>query len=416
MTQSALHRKSEVPAAGAPCLICGSPSRQIGTARLDDENLALLATNPFAAVYRCAAEEFNYREQNIFCCTHCGFVFVSPLLSDEDTLAAIYLVCGIPLKISGEWRAPRSDPALRPDVYTRHVRAPQLNRLIRRHLSVQSPLVVTDIGAHGGDVSLSLNLPDGSQFNLIQIENAWVKGPCRPNVREFDGLLKQVDPLTCKSDIVLALAVLEHVDDPLDFVRRAAELLTDRGVLILEVPYEYGVAVKAAINQNFEVFHNSFFSPWSLRYLCESAGLEVLELELLDTHTGSGTDLYPMLRVVARRGSVQASHDGNYILSVDKLLGNVAGSITPDPDLHFKVFAFSEASLGLAGLISDNPGYRGLTTSNPNLPFENIFTADFTGIDHLVSLHEWDRVALRQHLAPVGNVIIYRPEAGFSLV
>jgi hypothetical protein len=373
---------------------------------LDDANLALLASNAFFPVYRCAAEEFNYREQHVYCCTRCGFVFISPLLSDEDTLAAIYRVCGTPLNISGEWRAPRFDASYQPDVYTRYVRAPSINRLIRRHLPAEGPLVVTDIGAHGGDVSLSLDVPHGSQFNLIQIESALVKSSQRTDVHEFDGLLHQVDPLSCRSDLVLALAVLEHVDDPFSFVRRAADLLTDRGILIIEVPYEYGVAAKVAINQCFEVFHNSFFSPWSLRYLCESAGLEILELELLDTTTGCGPDLYPMLRVATRRGNLCPSSDGNCILSIDQLLGNVAGSITQDPGVRFKIFVYSDASLELAGLLSDRPGYCGILTSNPSLPFANVFATDLTDISHLVCLHHWDRAPLREALPNVACAII----------
>ena len=81
---------------------------------------------------------------------------------------------------------------------------------------------------------------------------------------------------------ILSFDVLEHVDDPLGFVRRCADLLAPDGVLLLQTPWYRGEGPEWTMFQPDE--HEFLFTEGAMRLLLERAGFP---------HTVIRPSLYP---------------------------------------------------------------------------------------------------------------------------
>ncbi|MGE0126700.1 MAG: class I SAM-dependent methyltransferase [Blastocatellales bacterium] len=85
---------------------------------------------------------------------------------------------------------------------------------------------------------------------------------------------------------VIANNVLAHVDDTRDFLRGCASLLTEDGLVIIEVPYLRDLIDLMAYDTVYHE-HHCYFSVTSLKHLCESAGLVIVRMDHLPVHGGT---------------------------------------------------------------------------------------------------------------------------------
>jgi len=113
------------------------------------------------------------------------------------------------------------------------------------------------------------------------------------------------EPAPGSFDTVMALDVIEHLDDEVGFLRAASELCSPDGVLIIAVP-----AFQWMWSQHDETFqHRRRYSARQLRSTLEGAGLEVERLTY--------TNLFPfplvaLWRLVSHRlgaGRLAPKHD-----------------------------------------------------------------------------------------------------------
>ena len=293
-------------------------------------------------------------------------------------------------------------------IWSTTVRVPSFNDTLRPYL--HKPVRVLDIGSHGGQISLHLDLPGDSHVDLLQLENAYAVLPSAPDrlarSRQFNGILADLVKAEpgYKADLVLALHVLEHVDDPRQFLKDCKAVLDDRGLLVVEVPYEPSVALAIALNNSFELAHNFFFTPGSLRYLLHMAGFRIESFEFSSsTHTGVGTDPYSVLRAVCTssdrsEAATPTTAGRNFYRSLDALLDSFAGSIAFESKTLFGVFVFEPAAVRLAHVFSDRPGYKGLFTTNEKLDLANIFSELPADIEFIFTISKQDRAVLRSSL------------------
>lgn len=91
-----------------------------------------------------------------------------------------------------------------------------------------------------------------------------------------------------KVDIVVSFGVIEHVDDPVQYLRDSYDLLTDSGSLFLQTDNLDDVLMKSGA-PGFEPFfyrtaHNWYFSRENLKTLAKKAGFSV------ETSTSHGYD------------------------------------------------------------------------------------------------------------------------------
>jgi hypothetical protein len=85
---------------------------------------------------------------------------------------------------------------------------------------------------------------------------------------------------------VVANNVLAHVDDPRAFLGGCRDLLTDDGLVTVEVPY-VGELVDRVEYDTVYHEHLSYFSIASLLRLCETANLSAVRIDRLPVHGGS---------------------------------------------------------------------------------------------------------------------------------
>lgn len=90
-----------------------------------------------------------------------------------------------------------------------------------------------------------------------------------------------------KADLITATNVFAHVDNVHDFMKGVKHILKpETGVLVLEFPYLIDFIEKNEFDTiYFE--HNSYFSIYPLKHLCEKFGLRVMKVEKQDIHGGT---------------------------------------------------------------------------------------------------------------------------------
>lgn len=114
---------------------------------------------------------------------------------------------------------------------------------------------------------------------------------------------------------VIANNVLAHVDDTVDFLRGAKELLADGGLVILEVPHLQELIARLEYDTIYHE-HLCYFSAATLMRLAEEAGLGIVRLDRVPVHGGS-------LRIwagVARRAGAHGA-DAHAIAEQERRLG-----------------------------------------------------------------------------------------------
>lgn len=89
-------------------------------------------------------------------------------------------------------------------------------------------------------------------------------------------------------DIITLNKVIEHVNDPVAMLTKAAGLLTPGGFIYVEVP-DVAAAVEGAGREEYFIEHLHVFSPASLTQCGERSGLSLLVLERLREPSGKYT-------------------------------------------------------------------------------------------------------------------------------
>jgi SAM-dependent methyltransferase len=109
-----------------------------------------------------------------------------------------------------------------------------------------------------------------------------------------------------RASLIMANNVFNHANDPVDFARGAAKLLDINGVFIFELPYWLSMVKSGRFTDMVYHEHISYFTIKSAWNLLQSAGLEIVDFEIVDYHGGS-------IRVVAQhdtgRGMIEKVKD-----------------------------------------------------------------------------------------------------------
>ena len=124
-----------------------------------------------------------------------------------------------------------------------------------------------------------------------------------------------------KADLVIANNVLNHSNDPVDFVKGVWNLLSDDGFFIFEVPYWSNTVTSLHFDQIYHE-HVSYLTVRSVKTLLEKVGMAISQISVVDYHGGS-------LRVAAVKG--RPLHQ---LKEVEKLLVNEAELKLCDPKTY----------------------------------------------------------------------------------
>lgn len=166
-----------------------------------------------------------------------------------------------------------------------HARARLTLRLLE-DLGVRAPATVLDAGC-GWGVTLAALEARGYRSIGLDISRSALEQLDRPERHLVEADLSQrLEPPLAPSDVVLALDVIEHLDDDRGAVNNLAAMVRPGGILILSVP---------ALPQLFSEFdavqgHRRRYTPETLRAAFADSGLA------LERHFWWGSWLVPALR------------------------------------------------------------------------------------------------------------------------
>jgi len=94
--------------------------------------------------------------------------------------------------------------------------------------------------------------------------------------------------------VIIANNVFNHANDPVMFARSVAELLSDTGEFVFEVPYWLSMIESGRFTDMVYHEHPTYFTIKMAWNLLKTAGLEITDFDVVNYHGGS-------LRVFARR-------------------------------------------------------------------------------------------------------------------
>lgn len=89
-----------------------------------------------------------------------------------------------------------------------------------------------------------------------------------------------------RADFVLARNVLAHVPETVDFLQGIRNLLQKEGVFCVEIPYARNLVDYLEFDSIYHE-HVSYYLVTTLKYLFGRAGLEIIDIEETNMHTGS---------------------------------------------------------------------------------------------------------------------------------
>lgn len=234
----------------AACPICSAPSRAYCTKHAFGKDWPIL---------RCTAKG----------CRH-GFVFPRPTLSDVTAANADETA-------RSDFAAPQREPTMaRQDVRSLVNTLDRLARVRGRSL---------DIGAGDGSFSMGLSTV-GFAPHMIDLDpRGQLATTTIPNstfaADTFEGLQDR-GPF----GLILMSQVLEHALDPLDWLRRSADLLVPGGMIVIALPNFGGVYRLLGERDPYLIppIHVNFFTPGSLRRALEATGFAPARIDS-NSHT-----------------------------------------------------------------------------------------------------------------------------------
>jgi len=194
-------------------------------------------------------------------CSTCGFVYQSPRMTHAE-LDAFYAAEYRQLYQGQEGPNPK-------DLVIQKARAAALSLWVARYVS--HPTHHLDIGSSAGILLTQCRAKLHTQPAGIEPGKAYREYAQSQGLTMYATL--DALPAGDRFDLVSMLHVLEHLPDPVDYLRNLREnVLTPDGWLLLEVPNLY-------IHDCFEVAHLISFSPHTLRQTVKQAGFRLIVLK-----------------------------------------------------------------------------------------------------------------------------------------
>ncbi len=196
-------------------------------------------------------------------CTDCGLVYQSPSMG-ADELAAFY---------EGEYRAlyQGSQGPGRKELILERGRAENLLFFLKDR--IPTPRRHLDIGASSGALALRLQQHFGGQATGVEPGNAYREFAAASGLDVYPSLEAFAASEPQPFDLITMIHVLEHLPDPLAYLRDLRDRHLDPdGRLLIEVPNLYS-------HNAFEVAHLVSFSEHTLREMLRAAGFRIQTLQ-----------------------------------------------------------------------------------------------------------------------------------------
>jgi SAM-dependent methyltransferase len=162
------------------------------------------------------------------------------------------------------------------------------------------PGTLLDVGCGRGNL-LELFQKKGWRVLGTQVSRTAAGAARCRGVEVFCGELPEMDLPAGSFDVVTFYHVLEHLERPDRYLRKAAELLRAGGFLVVEVPNFASPGFRVLKSRNFCLDypnHLVFFTPSSLRCLLERSGFSIVGLSHFSLEYSPFTTLQNLLNLL----------------------------------------------------------------------------------------------------------------------
>lgn len=255
------------------CYLCGSTQ---GDILFKQEG-----HDPYLAKVHKSAPDYDL---NWMVCNECGFVYRSPALTNLE-LDMLYESYDQDV-LSNTTPDDYFDKiiSLSNDESENWQKISWLKKVIREK-GKENICEALDIGCGGGTLlytareELSLKGVSGVELNEVYADLARRRLDANIlNENYVSGLFKK------KFDLLINTKVLEHVADPLPFLKEMYDDLADGGLLFIEVPDVSDMYSLPPTHERFWIPHIYFFSANTLSALLKKVGFQIVAHRVIKTH------------------------------------------------------------------------------------------------------------------------------------
>ncbi len=265
------------------CPLCGSSERK----KLYDSNINDFDTKDFKITDSQYGKHWTF-----FKCKSCGFVYSNPTPTKE-LLEKIYSSIEDPDYDSEE--EGRSD---------------NFKRILKRIKKIKNSGTLLDVGAATG---IFMKLAKERGFEVEGIEpSLWAakKAEEKYGFKIHNTTFENFET-DKKYDIITMLDLIEHVENPLEILKKANSLLNKNGLLVLVTPDIDSLLRKITGSRwwHFRPPHVNFFNIKSLKFALNKEGFEIISIKpyhwkfslyYLISRFNIGRKIYDKIRVLKR--------------------------------------------------------------------------------------------------------------------
>lgn len=247
---------------------------------LDDEGnfldrISILRNCPFCGShYKNSVENYFTRGMHIVTCNDCQFTYSREVIKqsyeEQRYLLSVASEAHIALKNNAVYQALESKKTKYViDVLSKYI---TLNKVAIRMLDVGSALGSLLLAAHERGWFAEGVEANPSMVRICQEKQLCVKQGFFPDVLMND---------TNQYDVITLLDVLEHVENPINFIVSLKSFLSNQNIVAIQVPNFQSLAIRLEGENNNNLVHGhwSYFTPQTLNNVMEKAGFENLFLE-----------------------------------------------------------------------------------------------------------------------------------------
>lgn len=217
-------------------------------------------------------------------CNRDGLIFVSPRPTDVAPFYDRKYYTGEEHGLYGDYA-----------VHARDMGPEWRSRLSRIESIVAGKGLLLDVGAATGDFLL---LARDRGWRVLGIEKSdWASERARENygVEVIAGDLPAAPIQPESVDVVTMWDCIEHLSEPAETVAAAARILKKGGMMAISTGAVPDRDPRLESGWYFPPWHLYYFSPETIRALCEQSGFRIIDLEVSDPDTA-----YPVMTLFAR--------------------------------------------------------------------------------------------------------------------
>ncbi len=248
------------------CIICGQPVKSYS-----------IINSPISG-YRCrsVSESLNEPKFNLSLqfCENCTFTFYPRYKEAFQVLDKLY---------SGHTSTYYNTPQL-----MNYLNNFVSNIIEKNKLCSQSK--VLEIGCNDGKLLNKFRQLSGCEILGVEPSKmfsvTWKEYNLTVLNNYFDSDLVAKNLNNIKFDVITFRHVLEHIPDPLDFIKSVASIMYDRTLLVIEVPYFVSVIAKRRV-ENISYSHLNYFTIRSINEIISKFSLGIESVDLVETDGGS---------------------------------------------------------------------------------------------------------------------------------